>query len=270
MAVVNTLVSRAIAICEPGNLRKEKKHLLSTLERNGYSREVTERTFRRHLRNKKSTPEESASELDLDRPTALLPYAKGTTDKVGRILRRHNIRTIFAPPRKIGQTLRPVKDRIRNENPGVYKVPCEDCEALYIGETKRQVRTRLREHETACRLSQPDKSALAEHHLVTGHRIDFGGAKTIAVEDRWWRRKIREAIEIEKEPRVLNRDSGAPLSRSWIPAIPQASSAGRSSLGSPTPPHLGGPLPAHQSGGTSRAFSLALQPGSSNPRACLV
>jgi hypothetical protein len=34
MAVVNTLVSRAIAICEPGILKKEKKHLVRTLETN--------------------------------------------------------------------------------------------------------------------------------------------------------------------------------------------------------------------------------------------
>jgi hypothetical protein len=42
MAVVNTLVSRAIDNCEPGNPQKEKKHLVRTLETNGYSLEVTE------------------------------------------------------------------------------------------------------------------------------------------------------------------------------------------------------------------------------------
>ena len=31
-------------------------------------------------------------------------------------------------------------------------------------------------------LSQPDKSALAEHHLETGHKIDFDGAKSLATD----------------------------------------------------------------------------------------
>jgi hypothetical protein len=110
-----------------------------------------------------------------------------------------------------------------------------------MGETKRQIRTRLKEHETACRLSQPEKSALAEHHVQTGHLIDFNGAKKIAVEDRWWRRKLREAIEIEKEPRVFNRDSGAPLRGALVLAIPRAISGGHVPLGSPTPPHPRGP-----------------------------
>jgi Reverse transcriptase (RNA-dependent DNA polymerase) len=229
MAVVNTLVARAIAISEPGNLQNEKKHLIRTLEGNGYSRETTERTFRRHLKRKKDTPTQVADkETDLLQPVALIPYSKGTSDKVGRILRRHNIKTIFTPPRKIGQALRPVKDQIKMENPGVYKVPCGGCEALYIGETKRQVRTRLKEHEAACRLSQADKSALAEHHLQTGHHINFDGAKTVAVEDRWWRRKLREAVEIAKEPRTLNRDSGAPLSRSWVPVLFRTTGLGNS------------------------------------------
>jgi hypothetical protein len=52
MVVVNTLVLRAIAMYEPGNLQKEKKHLIRTLEGNEYTRETTERTFSRHLKEK--------------------------------------------------------------------------------------------------------------------------------------------------------------------------------------------------------------------------
>jgi hypothetical protein len=84
------------------------------------------------------------------------------------------------------------------------------------------------EHEAACKLSQPDKSALAEHQLQTGHKIEFDGAEMLAV--RWWRRKLREAIEIAKEPQTIKRDSGAPLSRSWVPALFRATGRGNSLL----------------------------------------
>ena len=94
----------------------------------------TERTFKRHLQQKENP---STREPDLPQPVALIPYNKGISDKVGI----HDIRTIFTPPKKIGQTLRPVKDQIKMENPGVYAVPSGDCEAFYIGETNRQVRT---------------------------------------------------------------------------------------------------------------------------------
>ena len=37
---------------------------------------------------------------------SILLYVKGTTDRIGKILNKHNIRTIFKPPKKIGQILR--------------------------------------------------------------------------------------------------------------------------------------------------------------------
>ena len=72
----------------------------------------------------------------------------------------------------------------------VYKVPFEECDALDNRERKRQIRTRIKEHEAACRLFQPDKSALAKHHLETGHHIVFNGAKTLAIEHHWWKMKL--------------------------------------------------------------------------------
>jgi len=42
---------------------------------------------------------------------SILPYIKGTTDWIGRILNKHNIRTIIKPSKKIGQILRNPKDQ---------------------------------------------------------------------------------------------------------------------------------------------------------------
>jgi hypothetical protein len=74
-------------------------------------------------------------------------------------------------------------------------------------------------------------SALAEHHLETGHHIDFDRAKTLVTEERWWRRKLWKAIEIEQKPYTVNRDSFCrvkdnPLSRSWLPVLFRATSPG--------------------------------------------
>ena len=40
----------------------------------------------------------------------------------------------------------------------IYRVPCQDCPKVYIGETGRKLDTRLTEHKRHCRLMQPEKS----------------------------------------------------------------------------------------------------------------
>ena len=45
---------------------------------------------------------------------------------------------------------------------------CKDCDKLYIGETRRNFNTRLREHQKAVEQEHPKKSALAEHSLQSG------------------------------------------------------------------------------------------------------
>ena len=82
MAVVNTLVSRAIAISEPGNLQHEKKHLVRTLEENGYHRGITESTFKMHLQRRKNlSTQETDPEPEPSQPVALIAYSKGYRTK---------------------------------------------------------------------------------------------------------------------------------------------------------------------------------------------
>ena len=59
------------------------------------------------------------------------------------------------------------------------------------------------------------KSALAEH----AHHIRNEETKLITREEHYKRRKIREAIEIEKFPLNLNRDDGLKLNERWRPII---------------------------------------------------
>ena len=44
------------------------------------------------------------------RSLSILPYVKGKIDRIGRILNKYNIRTIFKSPKKIEQILRNPKD----------------------------------------------------------------------------------------------------------------------------------------------------------------
>jgi hypothetical protein len=67
---------------------------------------------------------------------------------------------------------------------GIYQVECEGCDSVYIGQTKRSLKTRFGEHHSSIRLNHPDKSNIARHVLSKindnqGHSISLDNLKLV-------------------------------------------------------------------------------------------
>jgi hypothetical protein len=69
------------------------------------------------------------------------------------------------------------------------------------------------------RLGQPDKSAVAQHALETGHRVEFNNTCRLARTKGYMDRIIKEATGIKLHPDNINRDGGYILSRAWQPVL---------------------------------------------------
>ena len=96
----------------------------------------------------------------------------------------------------------------------VYNIKCGDCDKIYIGQTKNSLATRVGQHRAALRLMQPDKSAVAEHSILTGHKINWDQTKIEEKKDRWQQRLFLEAWYTGRNGDVcLNRCEGQ------IPAV---------------------------------------------------
>jgi hypothetical protein len=110
--------------------------------------------------------------------------------------------------------LRTAKEDLGLKIPGVYRIPCE-CGKVYIGQTGRSIEARCKEHMRHIRLDQPEKSAVAEHSINTGHQIDFNSVSVLDTASGYMDRLVKEAIEIRLNHKNFNRDSGFTLSRAW-------------------------------------------------------
>ena len=53
-----------------------------------------------------------------------------------------------------------------NKKSGIYKVNCKDCCKCYIGQTRRNIETRMKEHCRNIKCSQIDKYAVAAHSCL--------------------------------------------------------------------------------------------------------
>ena len=62
------------------------------------------------------------------------------------------------------------KDKINCFNQlGIYKITCGDCELCYIGQSKRKMLTRFKEHTACIKYNKPERSTVASHALDNNH-----------------------------------------------------------------------------------------------------
>ncbi|CAK1594250.1 unnamed protein product [Parnassius mnemosyne] len=203
--VGKSLFQRARGICDRKHLAAELQHVEQVLQDN--------KLRVPHLRHS-----DRVKPATVERVPAVLPYVRGVTDKVGYILKRASIKTYFKPLKKIGQFLPSVKCHIPLQDAGVYKLDCE-CGLSYIGQTKRSIKTRVKEHIADVKHRRIGKSAVYEHvQDRPRHYIRFDRPQILAKEHRFLPRMIREAIEIKKHPN-FNREDGWVLPSAWDPII---------------------------------------------------
>ena len=120
-----------------------------------------------------------------DEPTnrrnlAVLPYIKGITEPLTRILKEHDIQVTSRPVKTLQQhfpipKFRPAKEDQCNV---IYKIPCASCPRSYIGETKRSFTTRRKEHMRNLK-HRTKGSNVAKHAWTFTHVIDFNNPEII-------------------------------------------------------------------------------------------
>ena len=111
----------------------------------------------------------------------VFPYMKGTPEPIKRILGNYGVKGELKPYQTIGSLFPKPKDPVpKDQTPGaIYSIPYQDCDKSYIGETKRKFASQLKEHRKAVEHKQPQKSALAEHCLCSGHSISWESFKIL-------------------------------------------------------------------------------------------
>ena len=188
---IKTLTRRAQLVCNtPDSLSDENKYLRRVFDKNNYKDDF----IRRNAHRPTETTETNANSTPTT--TATIPYIKGTSETIARILQPYNIRVAHKPITTLRHLLTNVKDKDEpnNRQGAVYKIKCSDCQASYIGETGRNLKTRLTEHKRATRNGDVNNH-IAEHHRLTNHTIDWDSAQCVTYSVDEIARRTREQQE---------------------------------------------------------------------------
>jgi hypothetical protein len=204
--VVGCLARRAQKVCtDNASLSVENRHLVKAFEANAYPGRFTWKNIR-----KAQLPRPPAPKPEL-KSWARLPYVKGASEAVARVLRQNEIGAAFYAPDTIRKRLVHAKDKLPTSSSSnvVYKVECQDgCDLNYVGKTLRNVGERMKEHGSSVRLKQPEKSSLAKHCVENGHvpKIELPTILTSAPNDM--ELLTKEAIYLQSLPNLINAQEG--------------------------------------------------------------
>ena len=104
-----------------------------------------------------------------------IPYVEGTSKKLWHILRSHKIRSTFYTENTLHRLLCKPKDRVATENKNniVYEIDCSNCEAVYLGESKRSLKSHSDEQKRSIRNCDCDKNEIAKLCWEVDHNFNW-------------------------------------------------------------------------------------------------
>ena len=228
LGVVRTLLDRCEGIISEEQDRVEERDTIkSALQVCGYPPWAIEKVKKQQLEkgeSKNSKQKKHQDRKDQNKGMVVLPYVAGVSEKLARIFKKRQVSTAMRPHTTLKGLLVHPKDK-SDPKEGVYRIDCGGCDKVYVGETKRALKTRVGEHRkeveeleksmvytrSSRKASYSDihKSAITDHVAQENHMIEWEKAKIVDRERDWMARGVREAIVIRQfQNKCMNRDEG--------------------------------------------------------------
>ncbi|XP_076059380.1 uncharacterized protein LOC143036004 [Oratosquilla oratoria] len=199
-SVATGLFMRALGICSPQHLDTELYLVHLQLSELGYPDWFLSKALSKAIlsfyKNHNTT-----NKYIWDNKCITLSYNE-YINTASKLLPKDQIKFTFNYPNSLFKKVVNVHKRTKvNKNPGVYKIPCQDCEDVYWGQTGRDLNTRIKEHKNSVKYAQ-ENSAVFLHTYQKDHRIDWDNSAILFKSHCSFRRKIVESSFIKHFPNL--------------------------------------------------------------------
>ena len=204
---VFSLLLRAYRLCDAPFLQTEIDYLYQAFLNVGFPSHVIDEVHS-SVKKKFYTREAPPSEERLNMPTICLPNSEFVSKFVKPLFHANDCRVVTGSSCTLRNILvhnKPPRDT--DDLSGVvYKINCKDCNLCYVGETGRDLNTRVREHKDSVRLGRTN-NACFKHVQNTLHSIDWRGVKALYRSDNLSNRLVVESTLINSIPNFNNMRS---------------------------------------------------------------
>ncbi|XP_071051221.1 putative autophagy-related protein 11 isoform X2 [Onthophagus taurus] len=133
-----------------------------------------------------------------------IKYIPTITNKIKAIFKKYEFQEIKLAQynnNKLTNILSNMKDKIDKTDRinTIYQLECNNCNKVYIGESKQQLHNRIKQHKYDTNQHKIiNKTALCQHAIKNRHKFNFDTPKVLTTEGDTFNRKNIEAIYITK------------------------------------------------------------------------
>ncbi|XP_053686378.1 uncharacterized protein LOC128735923 [Sabethes cyaneus] len=180
-AAFHSMAHRLVNIpMEQEDFVAERERIQKAAELNGYDKKFVDKIIRKHLRKKQRHDTTTLQPEREEVQRISLPFYPKVTNHIRKVLKRHGFHVVHKSGNAVQELLNNQKDKVPpDERSGIYEIPCQDCPAVYIGQTRRKFKIRLKEHRKAVENERPNDSSVAMHSICSKHNINWGNAKLL-------------------------------------------------------------------------------------------
>ncbi|XP_024893281.1 uncharacterized protein LOC112468378 [Temnothorax curvispinosus] len=214
------LVDRAILLSHPTFHSKNIKYVIELLIANGYPLNLIFKRINIRLNklfNGKLMNRNKIDTIDPDdndgRKIIVIPFINNISEKVSRFFNKNEHVIGYRVLNKLNKFIRTHKDvsELCVNNNVIYKINCNNCDASYVGQTKRQLKTRINEHRTNFRLDPSKHSVITEHMQNLNRSFNWNNPLILDFETNYHKRLISEMIHIKEQKNGINSNKDTEL-----------------------------------------------------------
>lgn len=207
---IYNLVDHAILLSDDRFQQKNIALVHDTLLNNCFPEHIVKRHILKRinfLKNRDHNNTLDTDHINFDKTSFIsLPYVNNASYDLGRLLRGVGLNVVYKITKKLNILIKRGKDVLQNNDKTnvVYKLNCQNCNMSYVGQTKRHLRTRVREHCNNIKLHETNHSVLSKHRLEFRHEFDWSKPNILHSEKYVRKREIAEMFYIKKFNNVIN------------------------------------------------------------------
>jgi len=203
------LTDRALLLSHPIFHKKNLEYVIKVLIENAYPIDLIFQKINHRIKTIKNRNQHKQQALNLEgnkRKLLILPYIKNISERINWSINKNLFLTGYRILNKLTSFIKRHKDvnKVEVNNNVVYKIVCNNCDASYVGQTKRQLKTRVNEHVKNIVQDESKHSVITKHILQENHTFDWLNVQILDFESNYFKRLVSEMIYIKTQSNGLN------------------------------------------------------------------